>query len=68
MQQHEYSIKSIVHYELYFGSEEIYYWDMFTNEFRVGGVDINFDTNRILRISADGTVAPTVTPNGGTNA
>lgn len=68
LQQHEYSIKSIVHYELYMGADEIYYWDMFTNEFRVGGVDINFDTNRILRIGADGTVAPTITPNGGTTA
>jgi P2 family phage contractile tail tube protein len=57
LHQHEYSIKSIVHYELYFGNDEIYYWDMFTNEFRVGGEDINFDTNKILRIPGSTGVA-----------
>jgi P2 family phage contractile tail tube protein len=51
MNSHEYSIKSIVHYELYMGGDELYFWDMFTGEFRIGGQDINFDTNRILRIN-----------------
>jgi phage tail tube protein FII len=65
LQQHEYSIKSIIHYELYVDEKEIYYWDMFTNEFRVGGVDINFDTNRILRIPAGGVGDTSNTGGGG---
>jgi phage tail tube protein FII len=50
LQSHEYSIRGVVHYELYMKDDEIYYWDMFTNEFRIGGEDINVDTNRILKV------------------
>jgi phage tail tube protein FII len=47
---HEFSIRAIVHYELYMGGEEIYWWDFFTSTRRIGGADLNFDFNRILRI------------------
>jgi P2 family phage contractile tail tube protein len=50
LQHHEYSIRSIVHYELYLDGGEIYSWDFFLNQRRIGGVDLNFDINRILRI------------------
>ena len=53
--EHEYSIRSINHYELYMetvrGVEtKIYYWDWFLNQFLVGTEDINADTNAILMI------------------
>jgi phage tail tube protein FII len=63
LQQHEYTIRGIVHYELYLGEDEIYYWDMFTNELRIGGVDVNFETNRILRIPGSTAVATGVGAN-----
>ncbi|MDB5177592.1 MAG: Phage tail tube protein FII-like protein [Candidatus Saccharibacteria bacterium] len=63
---HEFSIRSIVHYELYmeqrgaagqgFGSQgnrnlrEIFYWDFFTSERRVDGVERNADLINILAI------------------
>jgi phage tail tube protein FII len=47
---HEYSIRGITHYELYFREEEIYYWDYFTSIFRVGGQEQNDDLNRVLSI------------------
>lgn len=49
-QHFEYSIKGIVHYELYMDGVEIYNWDYFLNMRRIGGVDMNFDINQILRI------------------
>lgn len=66
LHQHEYSIKGIVHYELYMAEQEIYYWDMFTNELRIGGVDVNFDTNKILRIPGSAAVTSGATPNSAT--
>lgn len=63
LHQHEYTIRGIVHYELYMGEDEIYFWDMFTNELRVGGVDINFETNRILKIPGSTAVATGATAN-----
>ena len=56
LMHHEYSIKSIVHYELYMqevvGAEpsEIYFWDFFTSVRRVGEVDLNAEMNTILAI------------------
>lgn len=54
---HEYAIKSIVSYSLYMRTDntsenmtEIYLWDFFTSEFRVGDVDINKDLVGILEI------------------
>lgn len=63
MMQHEYAIRSIIHYELYMKSDpsatagavgaadEIYFWDFFSSERRVGGEDVNRDMNNILRIT-----------------
>jgi Bacteriophage tail tube protein len=56
LMHHEYSIKSIVHYELYMqeivGAEpsEIYFWDFFTSTRRVGEVDLNAELNTLLAI------------------
>jgi phage tail tube protein FII len=56
LQQFEYALHSIVHYELHMqetsGVEatEIYYWDFFTSVFRVGGTDVNADMNAVLAI------------------
>jgi uncharacterized protein len=53
---HEYSIKSVVHYELWMqelaGAEltEIYKWDFFTSEKRIGGEDQNKQLVDLLRI------------------
>ncbi|WEK50304.1 MAG: phage major tail tube protein [Candidatus Kaistia colombiensis] len=45
-----YSLNEITHYELHFGSEEIFFWDAFTNSLRTGGVDQNAQINSLLRI------------------
>lgn len=53
---HEYSIKSITHYELHMqelkGAElfEIYYWDFFTSTKRIGEVDQNKELINLLHI------------------
>ena len=53
---HEYSLRSIVHYELYMqqveGSEptEITFWDFFTSTRRQGGIDLNAELNTTLAI------------------
>jgi P2 family phage contractile tail tube protein len=36
---HKYSIRGIIHYELYIADEEIYVWDWPTCVFRVGGIN-----------------------------
>jgi Bacteriophage tail tube protein len=50
LQHHEYSIRGLTHYELYMDGEEIYNWDFFLNQRRIGGIDLNLDINTILRI------------------
>ena len=57
---HEYSVKSIVHYELFMALTadaqtlaEIYWWDFFTSDRRIGGRDLNHDLIRLLRIPAN---------------
>jgi phage tail tube protein FII len=56
LMSHEYSVKSIVHYELYMqiteGAQpsEIYFWDFFTSVRRIGGKDLNEDMINLLRI------------------
>jgi hypothetical protein len=50
LQAHEYSIRGIVHYELYLDGEEIYFWDFFISARRIGGEDLNLELNDILRI------------------
>lgn len=52
LQGHEYSIRGIVHYELFFNNVEIYFWDFFISTRRIGGEDLNVDHNNILRIPA----------------
>lgn len=47
---HSYSINEVSHYELWFDGAELYYWDFFTNTYRVGGVDQLADVNRILQV------------------
>jgi P2 family phage contractile tail tube protein len=47
---HEYSIRGITHYELYLDRTEIYFWDFFTSTRRIGGADLNYDLNSLLRI------------------
>ena len=48
---HSYALNEITHYEIEIDGTEILYWDFWTNEFRSGGVDVNADVNRILRVS-----------------
>lgn len=52
---HEYSIRGLVHYEFYIGEqsapEEIYFWDFFTNTFRIAGVDTNADVNAAIGLT-----------------
>ncbi len=56
LMHHEYSIKSIVSYQLTMqivangNPNEIYYWDFFTSERRVGGFDLNKDLVNLLKI------------------
>lgn len=50
VQANEYSINEVTHYELHFGGQEKFFWDFFTNEWRIGGVDENASQNTILRI------------------
>lgn len=61
LQHMEYSLRSIVHYELYLQEflaggpsqpTEIYFWDFFTSTWRVGGVNLNAELNTILAIPA----------------
>ena len=47
---HEYSIRSINHYELWMDGTQLYLWDFFLNQFQVGGIDVMADINQILAI------------------
>lgn len=51
MQSHDYAINEILHYELWFGETEKFYWDFFTGEWRVDGVPQNDDERAILGIA-----------------
>jgi P2 family phage contractile tail tube protein len=57
VQQHEYSIRGITHYELTMGDTPLIEWDFFTNTLIIGGVNMNAETNAILSI-ANADVAP----------
>lgn len=57
LMHHEYSIKSIVHYELWMQMKsgdaepsEIYWWDFFTSRHRVGQYELTDDMVRLLAI------------------
>ncbi|MFO1151009.1 MAG: phage major tail tube protein [Alsobacter sp.] len=47
----DYAINEVTHYELWFDGHEKFYWDFFTNAWRVDGASEVSDTNRILRIA-----------------
>lgn len=48
---HDHSIQEVMHYELYYNGEELYYFDFKTSLWRVGGVIANADERAALRIS-----------------
>ena len=50
LQGHDYAINEILHYELYFDDDEIYYMDFWTSTWRVNGEDENADTKAALMI------------------
>lgn len=63
LQAHEYAIRAITHYELAYqtgpGTEkELYYFDFFSSERRVGGIDLNKEINQILRIPGGTSARP----------
>ena len=70
---HEYSIKSIVHYELYMqvteGAQpaEIYFWDFFTSDRRIGGRNLNEDMIQLLAIPANAVDVEGPQTGGGAN-
>jgi len=47
---HEHQINGITHYELKVGDQEVVYWDFFTNELVIMGIDRNREQNNILLI------------------
>ncbi len=47
---HDYMLDEIMHYELHFDEAEKFYFDFFTQEYRVNGTSENGDERRILRI------------------
>lgn len=51
MQSHDYAINEVTHYELYFDGAEIFYWDFFSNTYRLNGEDMNAEENSMLGIS-----------------
>lgn len=59
LMHHEYSIKSIVHYQLTMQiaangqPQEIYFWDFFTSVRRIGGKDLNREMIQLLAIPAN---------------
>jgi len=72
---HEYSLRSITHYELHMQVSqdqaeplEIYFWDFFTSTRRIGRKDLNADMIQLLKIpgvSIDNNTGPTGDPVGG---
>jgi uncharacterized protein len=71
LQHHEYSIKSIVHYQLTMQltqngqPAEIYFWDFFTSVRRIGGKDLNKDMIRLLSIPGNAVDGPSLPGSGG---
>jgi phage tail tube protein FII len=50
LQSQTHMIKEILHYEMYIGGVEQYFYDFFSSVWRVNGVDQNQASNAILRI------------------
>lgn len=65
MMGHEYSIRSIHHYELMIGGNRIIYFDYFENARIIGGWDVNSEINRALGITGSEVQAPNGTEIGG---
>lgn len=51
LQSHDYAINEVTHYEVWFAGNEKVYWDFFSTEWRLDGVEQNADERNILRIS-----------------
>lgn len=49
-QSHDYALNQVMHYELWFDNREKLWWDFFTNEYWLDGIDHNAEANRIIRI------------------
>ena len=50
LRNYEYGLIEIFHYQLFHGDQELFFWDMWTNELRIHGQDRNAVTNSILQI------------------
>lgn len=48
LQHHDYAINGVVHYELHFDGAEKVFWDFFSGDWRVDGVEQNRDERNIL--------------------
>lgn len=51
LMDHAYAINEVTHYELWFDGAEKIFWDFFSSEWRLDGVDQNADERRILGIA-----------------
>lgn len=50
LQGHDYEIKGVTHYELWFNNQEIFFWNFFSSEWRVNGVSQNATELALLNI------------------
>lgn len=50
LHEHDYAIKEVMHYELWFDEEPKVKWDFFENTWEIDGNNENAELNRILRI------------------
>jgi P2 family phage contractile tail tube protein len=48
---HDYSIDEIYHYELHFDGKELYFWDLFSGQYRINGINEHALEQQILRIA-----------------
>jgi P2 family phage contractile tail tube protein len=62
---HEYSIRSIHHYELIMGGRQLIYFDYFENARIIGGWDINSEINGALGVTGSEVQAPNGAEIGG---
>jgi P2 family phage contractile tail tube protein len=51
LQGFDHAIKGIVRYQLWQGGDELFFWDFFTNQLRIGGMDQNAQANAMLGIA-----------------
>ncbi len=50
----EYAINELTSYQLWWNGTEKIFWDFWTNQWRINGIDQNETTNQILRIPRAG--------------